>query len=171
MSKRKYQKDTDQLVKAIEKAVDSMNIVMNKLKGYVDQGDKDDEKFENRAVATKNAIDEFDFEKVAKIMSILDWKWAGGADDGTFGVPSKDRLVRTARRLIDSAWKELDVSRCCKFDNQDGNYKEMTVGTGGFEINVWEDDYESCVEIKFILTDSVGNSNDGEVDESCTGNG
>lgn len=171
MSKRKCQKDIDQLVEAIEKAADSMNIAMNKLKEYIDPGDKDDEKFENRAIATKNAIETFDFDRVEKVMSILDWKWAEGAQNGTFGVPNKERLVGEVKRLIDSAWKELDLSGYCKFDSQNGNYKEMTIGTGGFEIDVWEDDYESCVMIKFILTESAGNSNYGEVDESCTGNG
>ena len=171
MSKRKCQKDTDQLVEAIEKAADSMNIVMNKLKEYVNPRNENDGKLESRSVATKNAIETFDFDRVEKVMSILDWKWARGAQDGTFGVPNKERLVDEVKRLIDSAWKELDMSRYCKFDNQSGNYKEMTVGTGGFEISVWEDDYESCVEIKFVLTDSIGNSNDDEVDESCTGNG
>ena len=54
-----------------------------------------------------NIIDEFDFEKVHKAMTALNWKWAISitGDDGplTLQVPTLDRLKEFARyRLIGS---------------------------------------------------------------------
>jgi len=56
-------------------------------------------------------LDEFDFEKVHKVMTALDWEWYS-----TDGVPSIAELRREARRLL----KDLV------------NGRHQSISTGGF---------------------------------------
>ena len=43
-------------------------------------------------------MDNFDFERVHRMMNTLDWKWVDG--DGEFSVPDVPELRKTARRLL-----------------------------------------------------------------------
>ena len=42
-------------------------------------------------------LEEFDFEKVHKIMDLLDWRWAG-----VLGTPEKEDMIPVVRSLFDS---------------------------------------------------------------------
>ena len=62
-------------------------------------------------------IDEFNFEKVERIMRDLDWKWSKGAiEHGEYYQPTVVELKRTARRLLRVAFRE-----------------EETIESGGFQ--------------------------------------
>ena len=57
-------------------------------------------------------LDEFDFEKVHRVMVALDWQWSG-----TDGVPSIGDLRRQARSLLQQVVDSKDTH---------------SIGTGGF---------------------------------------
>jgi hypothetical protein len=62
--------------------------------------------------ALDQIMDWFDFEKVAKTMEALNWKWFGAEE----GVPTISEIKTQARRLLTQAIKE-----------------RVTIGTGGFK--------------------------------------
>lgn len=152
--------NTKNIIKSLQKAVDSMNAVIDSLETH---GAEEQEPITDRETAERNALVFFDFDKVEKVMSMLDWRWARS---GGSIVPTTDQAREEVKKIIDSAWKELDKSNR-KYDEQTKKfYKEMTVSTGGFEVYVWENDRESWVDIRFILTENSGSSND-VLDDSC----
>jgi len=79
----------------------------------------------------QNAIDEimdwFDFEKVAKVMSFLEWKWISAEE----GVPSVSEIRQEARKLLKQAIEQ-----------------KTTIGTGGFKVTYFNDDY---IKLEFII--------------------
>jgi hypothetical protein len=86
----------------------------------------------------KYIIDNFDWEKVHRVMKFLNWRW-GTATDGM--VPSIGRLVLEGKRLLE----ELMAS--------DKDVK--SIETGGFVARRWdwEEDGESGVhyELEFVV--------------------
>ena len=78
--------------------------------------------------AIEDILDEFDFEKVKKVMDLLDWTWCD-ADDG---VPRIGELRKKARQLLkECAFKvllssEIDTDYC--------------IATGGFRASAYKYD-------------------------------
>lgn len=66
-------------------------------------------------------MDNFDFEKVQKMMFAVGWKWIN--DEGGYSVPDVAELRRAARRMIKNTFKE----------------GVFAMGTGGFEVQRGED--------------------------------
>ncbi len=54
----------------------------------------------SRSLPIDELLAKFDFEKAAKVMSVLDWTWIGE------GVPSAKRLEETARELCEDMINE-----------------------------------------------------------------
>lgn len=87
-----------------------------------------------------DVMDQFDFDKVHRVMEYLDWRWVT-ADGRSTEVPSIPRLKRTARKLLREAFA-----------------KNITIGSGGLEASYvppdpeWggEDPY-GLLELKFVL--------------------
>jgi hypothetical protein len=77
--------------------------------------------------AIEDVLDYFDFDKVHKVMTCLNWTW-----HDTEGVPMVGDLRKRARELL----KEVPV----------GGYR----ATGGFEVRQPEENYYS---LAFVLTD------------------
>jgi len=79
----------------------------------------------------QNAIDEimdwFDFEKVAKVMSVLEWKWVTAEE----GVPSVGEIRQCARKLL-----------------KQGIEQKTTIATGGLRATYFHDEY---VKLEFII--------------------
>lgn len=69
-------------------------------------------------------LDNFDFEKVHKVMTFLDWKWTS-LSDATNEVPSIAKLDRSAQQYLEMAYDGL--AEASYEDN------EYMVGSGGFE--------------------------------------
>ena len=80
------------------------------------------------------ALKNFDFEKVHKCMTLLNWTWCGE------GVPSIEIMNNVCRRN----WN--------LFSKTDGGYIE----SGGFRISILEYEDGKNVAISFILEDSIG---------------
>ena len=70
-------------------------------------------------------LDNFDFERVHKVMTFLNWKWIS-LSEGTNEVPSLAKLVRTAQQYLEMAYDGLE-----KIEHNEHSYM---VGCGGFEV-------------------------------------
>lgn len=94
-------------------------------------------------------MDDFDFEKVHKVMLYFDWKWKIEHDE--FTVPSIFRMMKTAERLL------TDVSA--------HNDKERhEIATGGFRAIF---DENENLELRFELVTSESLSGDYGDDGNC----
>ncbi len=88
------------------------------------------------------AIDAFDFEKVHKVMVMLQWKWV--EENGmTLSVPDIPRMKAAARRSLRGAYK------CWK--NYGGS--QATAGSGGFEASYGapEGDNSHAFYLRFVV--------------------
>lgn len=74
-------------------------------------------------------IDEFDFQKVHKVMQCLEWEWFDT------GIPSVEDLKRKARELLENV-----------------EPKHITA-TGGFRASM---DSENCLELSFVVEEWCG---------------
>lgn len=66
-------------------------------------------------------MDNFDFEKVQKMMFAVGWQW--GNSEGGYSVPHVAELRQEARRMIKNTFKE----------------EVFALGSGGFEVQRGED--------------------------------
>ena len=74
-----------------------------------------------------DCLEEFDFDRVHKVMTVLDWKYSDSTE-----VPSVEYLRKNARKyLMEVATEALKTK------------SEYITGTGGFryEAKLYEDDY------------------------------
>lgn len=85
-------------------------------------------------------LDNFDFERVHKVMTFLDWKWIS-LSEGTNEVPSIARMVRSAQQYLSMAYDGL--AKASHGDNQ------YMVGCGGFE--VWAKRYTTGLDKPDVL--------------------
>lgn len=70
-------------------------------------------------------MEDFDFEKVRKVMLMLDWKWDIG--NGEMTVPSVYRMTKKAEQLLRDAAKDY------------GKKDHHTISSGGFTATLYED--------------------------------
>lgn len=109
-------------------------------------GDKEDFISEIDRKKVYDVLKNFDFEKVQKIMTSLDWKWCGTLH----GVPTVDEIKALAHRLL-----------------VDAIYENTTIATGGlratYESKKDEDDV-SFLSLEFIVEEweGVAEDEDGE---------
>lgn len=90
----------------------------------------------------KQVLENFDFDKVHKVMEVLDWKWVGG--DTQDGVPSVYRLIKKAEGLLKDCVNEIEHR----------NTNTFVLSTGGFKATcVKYDDGEIVLELEFVLSD------------------
>jgi len=75
-------------------------------------------------------LDNFDFVRVNRVMTSLEWKWF----DAKFGIPTIDELKSQAVRMLN------DI---CDSDANNGD----SISTGGFKV-IMRNDY---LELEFIL--------------------
>lgn len=80
--------------------------------------------------AIGNIMDNFDFDKVHEVMSLLNWEWAATEN----GVPTKSELRSEARRLLKMAIND-----------------KTRVSTGGFEVD-YINEGDGFVELKFVVS-------------------
>jgi hypothetical protein len=74
-----------------------------------------------------DCLEEFDFDRVHKVMTFLDWKYSDDKD-----VPTIETLRKNARKYLIEVAKQALESK-----------SEYITGTGGFryEAKLYEDDY------------------------------
>lgn len=93
-------------------------------------------------------ISQFDFDRVAKVMKFLNWKWA--IHDGILEVPDKYDIVEAATNLLYEVFDELLI--CSEED--------FSIGTGGLVAKAYkykdEDDDSDQIglTLMFVLTKS-----------------
>lgn len=80
--------------------------------------------------AIEHILDNFDFERVHKAMTALDWEWAS-----TDGVPEIPDLRKKARRLLKDVAKRKE--------------DKFFTGTGGFEVSK----EDGILELKFVIAE------------------
>ena len=90
-------------------------------------------------------IDNFDFEKVHKVMVMLQWKWVE-KDSTTRSIPDIPRMKAAARRSLRAAYK------CWK--TYGGSY--ATAGSGGFEASYGppEGDNNHTFYLRFVVQEA-----------------
>ena len=81
--------------------------------------------------AIESIMDNFNFDDVHKVMTYLNWEWAGTEN----GVPTKSELRSQARQLIKMAIKD-----------------KTRVSTGGFEADYLPED-GGWVSLKFVVSE------------------
>jgi hypothetical protein len=81
-------------------------------------------------------LDEFDFDKVHKVMEFLDWTWFKDDMQSPAEVPTKGDLRKQARRLMNN---------CIK-------HEECSTGTGGFYVRKSTYDGVPYYELQFVVT-------------------
>lgn len=82
--------------------------------------------------AIDEIMDNFDFEKVAKVMEGLNWGWVNSETD--LKIPDVSELRKQARRLLTTALKE-----------------NTSIATGGFKVTYLKD--EKFLHLEFVVTD------------------
>ena len=87
----------------------------------------------------QEVIDNFDFAKVQKVMSFLNWEWAIDGSIGNMAVPSVQKLITRAYIMLES----LD-------DPEFPDKKHLITETGGFRASKIGEEYK----LEFILEES-----------------
>lgn len=92
----------------------------------------------NKQKAISEIIENFNWEKVRKTMTALDWTWVGSEDN----VPSIGKLITTATRLLEQA-----------YDGALRKQETYLSGTGGFEAVCYvdEDDNICRLTLRFVV--------------------
>lgn len=83
-------------------------------------------------------LDNFDFEKVRKVMNFLDWSWADNE------VPSTYKLMNSAKKRLEEAYtlSERENRNC-------------SISSGGLKAStIWEKGQVVFLELEFVLTSS-----------------
>jgi hypothetical protein len=89
--------------------------------------------------AIKNIIENFDFEKVHKVMVFLDWTWLHDVEP-----PSMGSLVISAQQKLSDT-----------FDMCNNKKKDISIGSGGFVVYAEYNQQSDCcdyLDLKFQIT-------------------
>jgi len=80
-------------------------------------------------------MDNFDFEKVNKVMKVLNWTWHGK------GVPTLKRLKEEAVKYLNEALRHRGE-------------RDSRFSTGGYEVEyILHSEYQDSLSLKFVLED------------------
>lgn len=78
----------------------------------------------------RDVINNFDFDKVKKVMDYLNWDWRGQ-------IPTINEIIGEAQRLLYDAVQALDTN----------NSDEAHVGTGGFNASAYKDSTTGEIDV------------------------
>jgi hypothetical protein len=84
----------------------------------------------------EDILDEFDFDKVHKVMEFLEWTWYKDGVQSPPEVPTKGELRKKARYLMNT---------CIE-------HEECSTGTGGFHVRKSTYDGVPYYELQFVVT-------------------
>ena len=130
----------------LENRISDLTDKVNKLYALSFPNDVESKNSEDvKAELAKDVLNNFDFDKVSKVMKILNWTWLDK------GVPTCFDLKDKAWKIFLDAWIELEDK---PFDSNDS--RELTISTGGLEVFVqeWRDENDQTkffCSLKFIL--------------------
>lgn len=105
--------------------------------------------------AVEEVIENFDFEKVHKIMEILDWRWAGDNPDELPTIPTVERMKEKVKDLF--RCMEDQIAEEC---DEGVDAWPKCISTGGFRATI-DDEYilEFVLEEYETFTESDEGSN------------
>lgn len=101
----------------------------------------------------ENILENFDFEKVRKVMEFLNWTWATTPEPNS--VPTTYQLIKSSKERLENAYK-------CALKEKENYYSS----SGGFEAFAEYNDKTKKVdylELKFILTDWAEQADDNYI--------
>lgn len=98
--------------------------------------------------AVDDVLANFNFDKVASVMNFLNWTWGFEEE-----IPDKFELIKTARRIIFDAIKELKEN------------SEFYIATGGFYACVMQEEETGYVSINLSFRIEDINSYDYDTEE------
>ena len=132
----------------LDKLENMMKYIMNEIKelrnpSKCDDSDKlDDRLNDDDDAKIKSILNHFDFNRVKKVMDVLNWKWASSCSKN--GVPDIDEIRKLATRLL--------IDACVEKTN---------ISTGGFRA-VYDDngDGDPYVGLEFIVEECEGFAED-----------
>lgn len=81
----------------------------------------------SRKKQIKKILEHFDFSKVHRVMTLLNWKWLD------IGTPDIKKLKDTAKDLLERA--------------------DSVISTGGFKASI---DDDNCLQLEFVISDFCG---------------
>ena len=125
----------DKLENMMKSIMDEIKELRNQSK--CDVSDKLDSRLnDDEDAKIKSILNNFDFNKVKKIMDVLNWKWASSKN----GFPDMDEIRKLATRLL--------IDACVEKQN---------ISTGGFRA-VYDDngDGDPYVGLEFIVEECEG---------------
>ena len=129
----------DKLENMIKSIMDEINELRNtsKCDVYYKLDDRLDDDVDAKI---KSILNHFDFNRVKKVMDVLNWKWASSKN----GVPDMDKIIGLATRLL--------IDACVEKTN---------ISTGGFRA-VYDDngDGDPYVGLEFIVEECEGFAED-----------
>ena len=129
----------DKLENMMKSIMDEIKELRNQSK--CDVSDKLDSRLnDDEDAKIKSILNNFDFNKVKKIMDVLNWKWASSKN----GFPDMDEIRKLATRLL--------IDACVEKTN---------ISTGGFRA-VYDDngDGDPYVGLEFIVEECEGFAED-----------
>ena len=129
----------DKLENMMKSIMDEIKELRNQSK--CDVSDKLDSRLnDDEDAKIKSILNNFDFNKVKKIMDVLNWKWASSKN----GFPDMDEIRKLATRLL--------IDACVEKQN---------ISTGGFKA-VYDDngDGDPYVGLEFIVEECEGFAED-----------
>jgi len=90
-------------------------------------------------------IENFDFDKVVKVMYDLNWRWAGSKD-----TPTRKELVQCATRNLHSA-----IEQATDPDNTEHADIGWISGSGGFQAQAWRTKKWNLAKLKleFVISE------------------
>ena len=144
--------DNDEKLKELEYKMGVVENTLNEIKSYILERKASyetidyDERYFLLPTKLRNKIDDimenFDFERVHKVMDMLEWRWGSAKN----GVPSVEELKKEAKRLLVTACSE-------KNHISTGGFKavfEKSIGWG------CDNDDDPYVGLEFILEEWEG---------------
>lgn len=92
-------------------------------------------------------MDNFDFERVEKVMEFLEWKWSPSNES-----PSGYEIKRYARQLLKQVYER--AQKMC-IARKEENHVETYIKCGGFKAthHWWVEDDVEKLELEFIVSD------------------
>ena len=127
----------DKLENMMKSIMDEIKELRNQSK--CDASDKLDDRLDDDVDAKiKSILNHFDFNRVKKVMDVLNWKWASSCSKN--GVPDINEIRKLATRLL--------IDTCVEKQN---------ISTGGFRA-VYDDngDGDPYVGLEFIVEECEG---------------
>ena len=148
--------DNTEKLKELEYKMDVVENTLNEIKSYIRERKAQyetidhDEKYFLLPPKLRNKIDDimenFDFERVHKVMDMLEWRWGSAKN----GVPSVEELKKEAKRLL--------VSACVEKNHiSTGGFKAVFEKSTGWGLDNDDDPY---VGLEFILEEWEGGLDD-----------